>query len=181
MLTDVLLVTKVLNGERDYFDILIKKYERVIYNYIFNITLNKEDSEDIVQEVFIRAYKSLYKLENKANFYSWIFKITINTMNTHFNRKKQYIPLEDNLLIDVSCDINDTPEEIFKIKEENKQLLQKLSVLNQDQRNAIILKYVQGFSYKEIAEILQIKEETVKIKINRGKKKLYDLNKNKAK
>lgn len=176
MTTDELLVTRVLKGERDAFDILIRKYQGIIYNYIFKNTLNKEDSEDITQEVFIKAYKNLYRLENKERFYSWLFKIAINTMNTSFKAKKQHNFIEESEMLDIKCNVNDTPEERLQIKEENLELLKKLSVLNEEEKNAMILKYVQGFSYKEVGEILGIKEETIKTKLHRAKKKLHDLN-----
>lgn len=175
MITDELLVTKVLSGERDAFDMLIRKYQGIIYNYIFKITLNKEDTEDILQEVFIKAYKNLYRLENKERFYSWLFKIAVNTMNTSFKSKKQGTFVEESEMLDIKCNVKDTPEERLQIKEENLELLKKLSVLNEEERNAIVLKYVQGFSYKEVGEILGIKEETIKTKLHRAKKKLHDL------
>ncbi|WP_291574462.1 RNA polymerase sigma factor [Clostridium sp. UBA4548] len=176
MITDELLVARVLKGERDAFDILIRKYQGIIYNYIFKNTLNKEDTEDIIQEVFIKAYKNLYRLENKERFYSWLFKIAINTMNTSFKAKKQHNLMEESELMDIKCNVNDTPEERLQIKEENLELLKRLSVLNEEEKNAMILKYVQGFSYKEVGEILGIKEETIKTKLHRAKKKLHDLN-----
>jgi RNA polymerase sigma-70 factor, ECF subfamily len=179
LITDELLVSKVLNGERDAFDILIRKYQGIIYNYIFKMTLSKEDSEDIIQEVFIKAYKNLYKLENKERFYSWLFKIAVNTMNTFLKSKKTYSTLEENLLSNIKSNTKDTPEGVLQIKEENIEVLARLSVLSDDDRNAIVLKYVQGFSYKEVGEILGIKEETVKTKVFRAKKKLHDLNKKK--
>jgi len=68
LFTDEQLVLKVLNSERDAFDILVKKYQGLIYNYIFKITLSKEDSEDITQEVFIKAYKNYISLKIKKSF-----------------------------------------------------------------------------------------------------------------
>jgi RNA polymerase sigma-70 factor, ECF subfamily len=178
LITDELLVTKVLSGERDAFDILIKRYQGIIYNYIFKITLSKEDTEDIIQEVFIKTYENLYRLENRDKFYSWLFKIAVNSMNSLLKGKKQYASLEDVILLNIKCNVKDTPEEILQIKEDNIQLLKRLSVLSEEQKNAVILKYVQGFSYREVGEILGIKEETIKTKIFRAKKKLHDLNKN---
>ena len=102
-------------------------------------------------------------------------------MNTHFKRKKQYTSVDNNVLLNIQCNSKDTPEEILQVKEENIELLKRLSVLSEEQKNAMVLKYVQGFSYKEVGEILGIKEETVKTKLFRAKKKLHALNKNKFK
>lgn len=179
MVTDELLVTKVLSGERDAFDILIRKYQGIIYNYIYKMTLSREDSEDIIQEVFIKAYENLYKLENRERFYSWLFKITINTMNTFLKGKKHQTLVEEDVILNIQVNAKDTPEEILQAKEDNRELLKKLSVLSEEQKNAMVLKYVQGFSYKEVGDILGIKEETIKTKIFRAKKRLYDFNKTK--
>lgn len=177
MISDEVLVTKVLNGERDAFDVLIRKYQGIIYNYIFKNTLSREDSEDIIQEVFVKAYKNLYRLENKDKFYSWLFRIVVNTMNTFLRNKKGYQVVEDSVVLSIQDNAKDTPEQILEIKEENIELLGKLRVLNEEERNAMILKYVQGFSYKEVGEILGIKEETIKTKLYRAKKKLYETSK----
>jgi len=72
----------------------------------------------------------------------------------------------------------DTPEEVVKIKEKNIELLKKLEILNNDEKNAMILKYINGFSYREISEIMGIKEDTIKMKVFRAKKKLYNHVKN---
>ena len=173
MNTDNALIDKVLRGDKKAYEALIIKYQDNIYGFLYKSTLSKEDAEDIMQEVFIKAYKNLYKLENKSNFYHWLFKITINTMNTHFNKRKNSTVELDESFENIKCDDKYTPENMFEIKEQGKELLKRLSILKEDQKNIILLKFVHGFSYKEIAEFLELKEDTVKMKAFRAKKKLY--------
>lgn len=178
MITDSVIIDEVLSGNKRAFEILVKKYQIIIYNYILRITLNKEDSEDITQEVFIRAYKNIYQLKDKDNFGNWLFKIAVNAINTNFKCKKRFEVLDEKFTNNVECDLIDTPEEVVKIKEKNIELLKKLEILNNDEKNAMILKYINGFSYREISEIMGIKEDTIKMKVFRAKKKLYNHVKN---
>lgn len=173
MNTDSVLIHKVLTGDKKAFEALIIKYQDNIYGFLYKSTLSKEDTEDIMQEVFIKAYKNLYKLENKSNFYHWLFKITMNTMNTHFRKRKNLALEFDKSYENIKCDDKYTPENIFDIKEQSSELLKRLSILNEEQKNIILLKYVHEFSYKEIGEFLDLKEDTVKMKAFRAKKKLY--------
>ena len=177
--TDDLLVDKVLKGDCKAFEILIKKHQGMVYNYLYKMTLSKEDSEDITQEVFIKAYNNLYKFEKRSNFSTWVFRITINTLNTHFRYKKDYDLNKEEQIINLHCDSKDIPEEALELKEKNKEVFKILDSLNLEQKNAIVLKYIEGFSYREIGEILGINEDSAKMKVHRAKRKLCELNKNK--
>jgi len=171
---DLVLVEKVLSGEMKAFELLIKKYENILFNYIYKITCSKEDSEDITQEVFIRAYKSLYKFQRKASFSTWLFKIAANCINTYFNKKKNYTVEYDEMLTNAQCKASDKPEEALEITEIKKEVEELLNSLAVEQRSCILLKYVEGFSLKEISEILGISEDAVKMKIYRARKKLCE-------
>lgn len=174
--SDIILIDRVLRGDKKSFETLIMKYQDNIYGFLYKSTLSKEDTEDIMQEVLIKAFKNLYKLENKCNFYHWLFKITINTMNSHFkNRKNSALQLDESYE-NIKCDEKYTPESMLEIKEQSKELFKRLNILKEDQRNIVLLKFVHGFSYKEIAEILDIKEDTVRMKAFRAKKKLFSSN-----
>lgn len=173
MNTDYLLVESVLKGDDKAYETLILKYQDPIYGFLYKNTFDKEDSEDIMQEAFLKAYKNLYKLEDKSNFYHWLFKITINTMNTHLKKRKKSTVEFDESFENLKADDKYSPENMLELKEKEKELHKKLSILKEDQKNIILLKFVHGFSYKEIAEFLKIKEDTVKMKAFRAKKKLY--------
>ncbi|WP_291572517.1 RNA polymerase sigma factor [Clostridium sp. UBA4548] len=173
MSTDSLLVEKVLKGDEKAYETLIVKYQDTIYGFLYKNNLDKEDSEDIMQEAFLKAYKNLYKLEDKSSFYHWLFKITINTMNTHLKKRKKSTVEFDESFENLKSDDKYNPENMLELKEKERELHRRLSILKEDQKNIILLKFVHGFSYKEIAEFLKINEDTVKMKAFRAKKKLY--------
>lgn len=172
LFTDDILIDKVLAGDCQAFEVLIKKHQGVIYNYLYKITLNKEDAEDMTQEVFIKAYNKLYAFEKKSNFSTWIFKIAINTLNDNFKRKKHYDLDKEEAMMNIKCSDRDIPEEALSLKEKKLEVLKLLDELTLEQKNAIILKYVRGFSYKEIGKILGVNEESAKMKVYRARKKL---------
>ncbi|MEG0773784.1 RNA polymerase sigma factor [Clostridium sp.] len=171
---DLVIVERVLKGEMIAFELLIKKYENIIFNYIYKIILNKEDSEDIAQEAFIRAYKSLYTFQRKSSFSTWLFKIASNCINSYFKKKKNYTIQYDEILTNVQCSSLDKPEEALEAIETKKEVEKLLNSLGVDQRSCIVLKYVEGFSLREISEILGISEDAVKMKIYRARKKLCE-------
>ncbi|EQB88053.1 RNA polymerase sigma-70 factor (ECF subfamily) [Clostridium punense] len=172
MVTDETLIEKVLAGECQAFEILIKKHQGVIYNYLYKITLSKEDAEDITQEVFIKAYNKLYTFERKANFSTWLFKIAVNTLNDNFKKKKVFELEKEEAMMSIKCSERDIPEEALSLKEKKLEVLKLLEGLTLEQKNAIILKYVRGFSYKEIGKVLGVSEESAKMKVYRARKKL---------
>ncbi|MFC3924881.1 RNA polymerase sigma factor [Clostridium punense] len=172
LVTDETLIEKVLAGECQAFEILIKKHQGVIYNYLYKITLSKEDAEDITQEVFIKAYNKLYTFERKANFSTWLFKIAVNTLNDNFKKKKVFELEKEEAMMSIKCSERDIPEEALSLKEKKLEVLKLLEGLTLEQKNAIILKYVRGFSYKEIGKVLGVSEESAKMKVYRARKKL---------
>lgn len=172
LFTDDILIDKVLAGDCQAFEVLIKKHQGVIYNYLYKITLSKEDAEDMTQEVFIKAYNKLYIFEKKSNFSTWLFKIAVNTLKDSFKRKKHYDLDKEEAMLNIKCSETDIPEEALSLKEKKLEVLKLLDGLTLEQKNAIILKYVRGFSYKEIGKILGVNEESAKMKVYRARKKL---------
>ncbi|MPM35053.1 ECF RNA polymerase sigma-E factor [bioreactor metagenome] len=172
LVTDETLIEKVLAGECQAFEILIKKHQGIIYNYLYKITLSKEDAEDMTQEVFIKAYNKLYTFERKANFSTWLFKIAVNTLNDNFKKKKVFELEKEDAMMSIKCSERDIPEEALSLKEKKLEVLRLLEGLTLEQKNAIILKYVKGFSYKEIGKVLGVSEESAKMKVYRARKKL---------
>lgn len=172
LVTDETLIEKVLAGECQAFEILIKKHQGIIYNYLYKITLSREDSEDMTQEVFIKAYNKLYTFERKANFSTWLFKIAVNTLNDSFKKKKAFELEKEEAMMSIKCSERDIPEEALSLKEKKLEVLRFLEGLTLEQKNAVILKYVKGFSYREIAKVLGISEESAKMKVYRARKKL---------
>ncbi len=177
------IIEKCKLGDNDAFEILIKNYDKKVYNMIYRIIGNKEDAFDLTQEVFIKVYKSIRNFRGDSSFSTWLYRLATNTCfdeNRRKQNKKTYSldkPIETELgqlKRDFPDDIN-TPDEIL-IKKEMQNLVQKaISMLPEEQRVMIVLRDIQGFSYKEISETLQCSMGTVKSRINRGRLALKNI------
>lgn len=134
------------------------------------MTVSKEDTEDILQEVFIRVYNNLYKYNNRWNFSTWLYNIAVNVFKTHYKKKKKNPENVNNEAIDdISCSILDYPDVAYEVKEQRLLIIKLINGLKDDQKIALVLKHVQGFSYKEIADILEVTPEAAKMKVQRAK------------
>ncbi len=167
---DNVLIENVLNGNTDSFSILIQCYQDQLYKFIYKLTVSREDTEDILQEVFIRVYNNLYRYSSKWNFSTWLYNIAVNVFKTHYKKKKKDPENVNNESIDdISCSILDYPDVAYEVKEQRLLIIKLINGLKDDQKIALVLKHVQGFSYKEIADILEVTPEAAKMKVQRAK------------
>lgn len=167
------LVSNILNGDIKSFEILMSMYRNRIYNFLLKMTFSREDSEDMTQEVFVRVYNNLYQYNSKWCFSTWIFKIAVNVFKTEYYKKKnrESKNIKDILNASIYTSATD-PERAFENMETKLEVLKMLDSLKVDQKMALVLKYVQGFSYKEIGEVLKMSPENAKVRVMRAKKSL---------
>lgn len=164
------VIEKVMNGENRYFVHLIKHYEQKIFTTVIRIVRNRAVAEDIVQDIFIKVYYSLHKYEKTGSFNAWIYRIVVNICFDYLRKQKhQTTP--------VDSDIPDSryPEKIVLLRERNEQLEQLLQQLDEIDYLVLLLKYVNGLSYYEISEVLQISLNDVRNKLHRSKRKLRSI------
>ncbi len=151
------------------FEKIYREHARKVYWLGLRMTGNREDALDVVQETFIRVYKSLGGFRKRSSFSTWIYSIAINVCRS-FYRKKAANPLP--LMMEKSK--SETPDFVSQI--EVREVIEKaLLALPEDLRICVLLSDLSGFSYKEISEILRVPEGTVKSRIFRGRKKLIEL------
>lgn len=155
---------------------LIDRYSKPVYNIALNFCRNPEDASDITQEIFIKVFKNIDKIDERYNFTSWIFKISKNHCIDHWRKnKKNYNNLEFS---EKTIGEENSPEKNF-LKDNDIILLRNmLTRLKPDARLLIILRDIRGHSYKEISDIMDIPEGTVKSGINRARLKLTEIYKN---
>jgi len=169
METDKLLVRQVLNGNIESFEQLLNKYYHKIVTFIFKMGLLREDSEDITQEVFVKAYNNLYRYDEKWEFSTWLFNIAINSYKD-FKKKKR--PVTTELLAEHETAIGFNNEEPAD-KIHMRQVLKRMLVyLDTEVKSMLILHYFNGFSLKEIGNIYKTTPDAVKMKIYRARNKL---------
>lgn len=146
-------------SKEEYMDYLLDKYSDMIYRLALARTRNKEDAEDVFQDVFYKLSKKMPEFENENHEKAWLIRVTINLSKNLFSSSwmKNTIPLEEEM----------------KFEEEKEQAVYfEVLALPVKYRTAIHLFYYEGFSIKEIASILKINENTVKTRLSRAKEKL---------
>ena len=182
-----LLVRRCLGGDATAWEEIVRLHSRRIYNLCYRFTSSPDDAQDLTQDVFIKIYRTLgsYDVE-KGAFTTWLTTITRNLLVDHFRRSRQ-----DRLTDSIDAgvreeedapslgerleDIAPRPDERLASKEAQRMIQQALTRLSPDLREAVILRDLQDFDYKEIAQILKVPEGTVKSRINRGRMELARL------
>ena len=164
------LAIDLKNGDNRALKILFEKYYVKIVNIAFRYTGNYEDASDITQTVFLRVIQNINKYDPQYKFFSWLYKITVNEA-INFGKKNSKKDNIDRLFISDEK----SPEEIFRDKELNILIQRALANLSPEQRILIILKHLNSLSYKEISEILDIKEKKVKSRLYSARQQLKNM------
>ena len=166
VLEDYKIIAEVLDGNKESFSYLVDKYLLRIKGLVYLVTNNGSIVDDLAQDIFIKAYESLDKFENRSSFYTWLYSIAINKCRDEIRKKK----FRNFISLDKINDYEATymPDESKNI--ENKILLkQALQKLKRDFREILILKEINDFSYQEISVILNCEIGTVRSKLSRAR------------
>lgn len=181
------LVRRCLAGDSSAWEELVRLHTRRVYNLCYRFTNSGEDAQDLTQDVFIRVYRTLAGYDvSKGAFTTWLTTLTRNLLVDHFRRSKQdrvtdsidagWRDQEDSPSIGDRLESpGPTPDERLAGKEAQKLVQQALARISPELREAVILRDLQDFDYKEIAQILRVPEGTVKSRINRGRMELARL------
>lgn len=174
---DLAIVQKVQAGDVDAFDELVTKYRERIYAVVYNLTSNREDASDLTQDAFIKAFQSVGRFQGKSSFFTWLYRIALNTTLTHLrkNKLRRFLSFEkmndedhsagfiDQLTTDSDSDKNTLMNEL---QEKLNDAFQKLSVKH---RTVITLYEIDGLSHKEIADIVGTSVGTVRSRLHYAK------------
>lgn len=172
--TDEQIVVLTLKNQ-DYYLCLMKRYEVKLLNYILKISnISREDAEDILQEVFTKAYQNLNDFDLNFKFSNWIYSIAHNATISSFRKKKvrpQTVSWEDkdsNNILESTLDVENTSLQKLTYK----QILKIINRLPLKYKDVLILKFMEGKDYREISDILHKPMGTIATLINRAKKSL---------
>lgn len=166
------------------FEELLDKYERKIFNMIYRIVGNYDDAADLTQETFLRVYKGLRSFRGEANIYTWIYQIALNICRTMLSQKKRMpslVSLDQKMETDDSELETEIPDETMaphilvegmNLQEAVQKAVESLPL---SYREVIVLHDLQGFSYEEIAQMLNTTEQTVRVRLHRARKMLRKL------
>ena len=173
------LVLKASKGDETAFETLMLNYQTPIYNLCYRTVGNQEDAADMTQEAFLKAWKYLHSFQFESAFSTWLYRLATNCCLDLLRSKKRRptisIVTEDENGEEQIFDPVDPapqPEEALIRKEEQVQLEEALASLEETQRQIITLRVVNDLSYTEIADILDLKEGTVKSRLSRARETL---------
>ena len=171
LIEDKILIQQYLKGDEKSLEILIARYLKPIYSFVYKNVGNPSEAEDITQEVFIKIWKNIKKFDQNKNFKPWIFQIAKNT-SIDFLRKKKSIPFSkfenekgQNVLLD---NMADAPNNIIENLSDKRVLASASFGLNEKEQKIINLRHKEGMSFKEIADVFKESINTVKSRYRRA-------------
>jgi RNA polymerase sigma-70 factor (ECF subfamily) len=172
-LQDSLVIKKVLEGDRDAYAFLVDKYKTMVYTLALQITKDREEAEEVAQETFIKAYRSLKNFQGKARFSSWLYRIVYNTAISNLRRrKKAEISIDETDVPDTAFEEGMPERETLSGYERKKYLELAMDSLEPDERIFIILYYYEERALDEIAQIAGITKTNTKVRLFRARKKM---------
>jgi RNA polymerase sigma-70 factor, ECF subfamily len=170
------LVERVQRGDKKAFDLLVLKYQRKVVNLVSRYVRNQSEALDVTQEAFIKAYKALPKFRGDSAFYTWIYRIAINTAKNHIVAQGRRPPGSDldagtaeQMDIGVRLQENTTPENQLLQDEIAQTVRDAIEELPEDLKTAITLRELEGLSYEEIASAMSCPVGTVRSRIFRAR------------
>jgi RNA polymerase sigma-70 factor (ECF subfamily) len=173
---DQALVARVQKGDRAAFDLLVRKYQHKVAKLIGRYVRNRAEVEDVAQETFIRAYRAIGAFRGDSAFYTWLYRIAVNTAKNYLESQSRRPPgadveIETAELLDAAEPLRDTatPERNALTAEIADTVRRAIERLPADLRMAITLREIEGLSYEEIAEVMDCPIGTVRSRIFRAR------------
>ncbi len=174
--TDQALVARVQQGDKQAFDLLVRKYQQRIMKVIARFMSDMDEVQDLAQETFIKAYRALPRFRGDSAFYTWLYRIAINTAKNHLVSQSRRPPTDDIEACDAEQFAGDSalkeyasPERILLKDEIETVVFDTIDKLPDDLRIAITLRELEGLSYEEIAEAMSCPIGTVRSRIFRAR------------
>ena len=173
---DLELVRRIQNGEQIAFTLLVRKYQNRVANILTRYVRNSGDVADVTQEVFLKVHRSLPSFRGDSAFYTWLYRITVNTAKNYLTSQSRRPPASDIDAMDADSydgsnalrEIDD-PEAVLRSEEIKKVILTTIESLPEELRSAITLRELEGMSYEEIANIEDCPIGTVRSRIFRAR------------
>jgi RNA polymerase sigma-70 factor, ECF subfamily len=182
-MTDSEIIQQILKGDRNQYRFLVERYQSMVFRTCIGFLHNKDDADDLTQDIFIQAYQSLSSFKGDSSFSTWIYRIAVNaSLNKVRKSSKSFLlqrldavfSSEKSQAYSYSINDNENPENIL-ITNEHKEWVQKaLNSLPENQRTAIVLSKYDDLPQKEIAEIMNTTEGAVEALIQRAKSNLRE-------
>lgn len=171
------LVSLAQQGDGEAFALLVQRHQKMVYNLALGKTGSHHDAEEITQNAFLKAWQGLPQFQGKAAFSSWLYRLTLNAATDFLRQRGRHakvVSLSDPDLPPIP-DQSPTPEERSAAEADRQALWQAIEALPEQQRTILLLREIDGLSYKEIALALDLEEGTVRSRLSRSRKVLRKL------
>jgi len=170
------LILRCQQGDQDALKAIFDRYQTKVYRIAYGVVRQREDALDIVQEVFIKLFRSIRNFKGRSNFYTYLYRMALNTAIDHTRRrvKMQPVSLDEEGAFEPAEDIEKGADKILLQKELEEKLKGAMKRLPADQRTAILLREVEGLSYQEMAEVMGCSIGTVMSRLHYARKKLQE-------
>ncbi|MFZ7132490.1 MAG: RNA polymerase sigma factor [Eubacteriales bacterium] len=172
MSTDEELIREIQLGSHAAMEVLVKRYYKMIFSYVYRKLGDYHEAYDITQEIFIKMMKHINNYKESSKFKNWLFKIGVNSCNDYFRSRGFQ---EKNSTVELKPTLKDDQGNIWDLLSRNldrKRIKEAIEELPDHQRDALILKFYHDFKIKDIAKITDTKEATVKSRLKQGLDKL---------
>lgn len=173
---ETLYIKRILNGETELFSIFLDRYGRPIYSLVVQMVASPQDAEELVQDIFLKAFKNLGSYRGDSGFSTWLYRIAYNMgVSATRKRRQEYLYIEENAINNVPDDKADTLLCPTDDEEQIAKLTRAIDRLGVEDKALITLFYYEEKSVEETAEIMKLTQSNVKVKLHRARKKLYVL------
>ncbi len=180
---DIQMVLAVREGDTTAYRGLVEKYQTRVYQLIYGMVRNQEDARDLAQDAFVKAYDNLHRFRLESSFYTWIYRIASNVAIDFLRKQKrrgttefdEQIAARDADGAMVEQHHQDSPSKTLERKRLYARIMDAMQELPEDQRQVILLRELDGLSYKEIADVMEIPEGTVMSRLYYARKKLQKM------
>lgn len=175
------LISDSLNGDHAAFGALVLRYQDRLFNTVFRLVENPEDARDVVQESFLSAYQSLSAFKGDSLFFTWLYRIAVNTAISFKRKQKSALRLiatshDTGVVIEPQDQAeSNQPGYALEMAEEERRVHTALQRLSPEHRNVLVLKDMEGMKYEQIAEILQVPVGTIRSRLHRARLELRDI------
>ncbi len=170
------VIQAVLKGDSERFGILVVRYQDRLFNGVSRMLGSAADADDVLQESFLQAFRKLSTFRESSSFYTWVYRIAINAAINLRRRERRSVNLSENAQFhdQLISDADSGPDRRLEKSEEVRELQDALNQLSDEHRNILVLREIEGMSYEDISQILDMPIGTVRSRLHRARLQLRD-------
>ena len=174
------LIAECLRGNTSAFGVLVRQYQERLYNCVYRLVDNAEDTQDVVQEAFLNAYQSLDGFKGDSLFFTWLYRIAVNTAISLKRKRRVTVRMEmgrngEQPMEPLDPSDQNRPGHALEQAEESQRVHEALGRLSAEHRTVLVMKDMEGQKYETMAEILQVPIGTIRSRLHRARLELREL------